>query len=290
MQIHISRDGSEIGVWHQDEALAKYRNGALLATDYAWHADLVEWVRLDGLFPNPTALTVPPAVNSPPATEKQLKFIRSFDVDPPEGVTKKEASILLQALTNDPSAIARQQQKRDRNNRERQLAQEKEQVERESFPSYYCKLEALECRENLEGLEARSNLIKEKIRKHKDEIKTLKAELKLKTEEASDEICYLNEDLQCLPDEIKDNKEDLKEAEANRLFFWKYVFREDMTGEASEEAWKLHDTAGQYFKSPPQKVVTEILSSLDSEDPSWDKTNIEQFFTRLKQIHPELKR
>jgi len=75
MKISISRNGTELGEWTEEEVRSFYKEGQLVATDYYWKEGMAEWAELLKMIkPTPpftkTALQVKeelPVTNEQPA-------------------------------------------------------------------------------------------------------------------------------------------------------------------------------------------------------------------------------
>ncbi len=66
MQIHVARDGKELGSFYLDEVRAGLTSGKFLPTDFAWTEGQADWVRLPAL-PGLVPVTPTPAPQSEPA-------------------------------------------------------------------------------------------------------------------------------------------------------------------------------------------------------------------------------
>jgi hypothetical protein len=279
MNIHISRDGNEIGIFPQDDVIIYLAKGSLLHSDHAWHENLTEWVTLSDLFPpnKPDQ-----AWKTDSATGKQIEYIRSFGVEPSEGLTKGQASELIDQLKNDPAAQKRQQELR-----------EKEQKDRAFYESYFTKLDLIAERQELEKLVSRPAQLKEMVKSSKAQIKALErqlAYLPTQIQNLKEDIQGLEEEVKEIPGDAKSLKEDIKEAEQNRIEFWHLTFTEDSFAEHSESCATLYKNAGARFKRPSKKIISDLLQELDEENFEWDRQDMLEFYRRLQEKHPELKK
>ena len=71
MDIHIQRDGQQMGPYTLEQINEYLSQDSLLATDYAWHEGLPQWVPLNeiaGVASNQAVASVPPSSNPPVAT------------------------------------------------------------------------------------------------------------------------------------------------------------------------------------------------------------------------------
>jgi len=287
MNIHISRDGNEIGVYPEDDVIRYLAEGSLLRSDFAWHENLTDWVTLATLFPPKEA---EPAWKSEAATDKQIEYIKSFGAEVSQGLTKGEASEILDHLKDDPDALLKQQQIREEEEKKREENYRREAEERASFESYYTKLDLLAQRKELEISALRPALIKESIKTIKAQIKELKkqlADIPDQIEDQNDEIEALQEEIKDIPDEIRDLKEDIKESEKNRIDFWLCSFSSESLMEFGEVCFDLYERFGVNFKRPTKKIVSDLLHELDEDNLEWDKQDMSVFFSRLQKKHPE---
>lgn len=279
MNIHISRDGNEIGVFPQEDVIQYLTEGSLLHSDHAWHENLTEWVTLLDLFP---PAEPEPIWKADSATERQIEYIKSFDVCPDEGLTKGQASEMIERLKGDPAALRRQEEIR-----------EKEAKEKSFYESYYTKVDLVSQKEELEKLVSRPAQIKKAIKASKAQIKALEkqlAELPRKIEYLKDDIQVLEDEMKEIPEDTKNLKEDIKEAEQNRIDFWHFTFKLDSFTEYGESCSMLYEKVGDTFKCPSKKIVADLLQELDQENFEWDKQDMLEFYRRLQQKHPELKK
>ena len=155
--IHVSRNGQDIAQFEEEkEILDGLRDGTLLMDDYYWCEGMSEWKHLSALEISKHALattaqkgalkraglpfdelTTKVQVSAllgkdGPATENQKDYLRSFGVTAQEGLTKGEASDLIDRAKADPAALQTQEKLR--------LAKYEEQRTREAeFPSYHLK-------------------------------------------------------------------------------------------------------------------------------------------------------
>jgi hypothetical protein len=74
MNISISRDGTEIGEWTEEDVRALYAEGQLLPTDFYWKEGMSEWKELGTYIkPAPPAASPPPPNPTSPATAQVLQ-------------------------------------------------------------------------------------------------------------------------------------------------------------------------------------------------------------------------
>lgn len=242
-------------------------------------------------------------MNSPdwrkdPATEGQISFLRTFGIEPTSGLTKGDASDLLERATKDPAALERQAKLR--------FAQdERERDDEIKFPSFYLRSMIENARQELNEAKSeqggtrkelaalRRRLAAAEQRQERDllndtivdEISSIKAEIK-SVEDMGDTSS---------PDYVKDAKDELKTCIALRNNFWKSTFSKmgavmvdssDLIDYA-DTIDRLHDEFGRFFKIPTNKQISDILEALDKASPDWDKKEPHAFYATLKKSFPD---
>jgi hypothetical protein len=237
-----------------------------------------------------------------PATENQKDYLRSFGITAKEGLTKGEASELIDRAKDDPAAL-------ETRNR-LQLAKHEEQRTREAeFPSYHLKQMIASAVKDLE--EAKKE--KREARALLTNINNKVAAAQQKRANATDEFeqLSLDNEIKDLEDEaseaeeafdrisVEEAKDELKYESGLRIKFWKATFpsggrsfnMEDWEGLADydEASTRLGEFAG-HFKAPTNNQISEVLAKLDAESPDWDKTQPERFYATLAALFPETKR
>jgi hypothetical protein len=243
-------------------------------------------------------------MNSPdwrqdPATENQISYLRSFGIEPRAGITKGEASDLIEKATKDPVALDRQAQFR--------AAQYERQREEEiQFPSFYLRGMIESARQelheakgekgarNTELAALKRRLAAPEQRQERDllndaivdEIQAIKAEIKAVGGGMADTSAT---------DYVRDAQEELKSLIALRSNFWKSTFSKlgaviidsaDLIDYA-DTIDRLHDQFGRFFKTPTNKQISEILDALDKASPDWDKREPHAFYATLKESFPD---
>lgn len=237
------------------------------------------------------------------ATEKQISYLVSFGVTVPAGLTKGEASDLIDRCVNDPEAVARQQQLRE-------IRYEEERRERASFPSFHLKADIASAACEVEAIKERRNKTKTEISVRKKELAAAQRNLEKATDDderkkIQTQIDNLKTDLEVaeaeladLPVEMEDALRELKDARLRRLSFWKATFRQDWVltdeenrlGDFEDAINHLYAQYGCYFKVPTNKQVTDILEALDKDSRDWDKQEPQAFYTTLKAKVPDCTR
>jgi len=248
MDLQVARNGEVIGVCVFEELAALVAAGNILPTDYGLADGWPVWRSIADLIPPPPAPPPLPAWRQDPATEKQIEYLAAFGITAAPGLTKGEASDLIQNCKNDPAALKR----KERIQRERY---EREREEREQFPSYYLRQDITAAREEVE--QAEGDL----------------AECNDATEKPN------------LRDYLHDAKDELKRLIAERVEFWKWTFEEDNEG-GDLCAMSYYQDYGNYFKKPTTKQVLGILDALDDASPDWDKTKPQAFYGTYEDNFP----
>ncbi len=67
MNVSISRNGTEIGEWTEDQVRALLKEGQLLATDYYWKEGMTEWAELSKMIKPPLPAPAPSPNKSEPS-------------------------------------------------------------------------------------------------------------------------------------------------------------------------------------------------------------------------------
>jgi len=153
--ISVGRDGQEIGDFDLAGIEEGLGSGYFLSTDLGWYDGLTEWLPLADIVQKLTC--PPPFTESPPpfptaapvdtpayplkgmATKSQLDYIKGLAGKASKGLTKKEASELIQKLLADPTTKERVQKQRER-----------EEKELEKHPSYFHGKEVAQAKAMLE--------------------------------------------------------------------------------------------------------------------------------------------
>jgi len=238
-----------------------------------------------------------------PATEKQINYLASFGVTAQPGPTKGEASDLIEQCTNDPEALARQ-------NQIRQVRYEEGTRERAAFPSYYLKADIVRASRDLEEIKDRRDKTKKEISTKAKELRAAekkfeqavndddKADIRRQIDDIKADLENAQSESADFPGELEDAQTELKDARSSRIGFWKATFKEDWI--LSDEESRLIDfadtidslyaTYGRYFKIPTNKEVIDILEVLDKASPDWDKREPHAFYTTLKATVPDCTR
>jgi hypothetical protein len=155
--IYVCRDGKDIGSWPEEEFRELISSSQIVSDDLFFHEGMSDWALVstytppDRKEPEGRSKTATAKAKhgwkSDSATEKQINYLASFGVTAPAGLTKGEASDLIERCLNDPKAVERQRELRE-------IRCEEERRERASFPSFYMKADiANACRE-LEAIKA----------------------------------------------------------------------------------------------------------------------------------------
>lgn len=299
MKFQIARNGEEVGAFTLAELKKAIKAGTVLREDFAWTEGWAEWKPVGDVEGIPKA-KAPPAPKAPPqpqpATEKQVKYIESFGEQVKPGLTKEDASAMLDRLTQDPKAKERQNQI----NAERFRM---ETLDREAHPSFYYRIEIESAQASLDYEIKEAEKYAEERKGLKEQVDKMKAELAAtrealakatdpaQVEEWKEEVENVKEQLASAEEELAENiqaekdtkenlpdyKDDLKLAVKNRIEFWKDAFRE-LPQEYSAAQEKLYAGWGRFLKMPTNKEVADILAALDAQLPGWDKGHDSFFF------------
>jgi hypothetical protein len=311
--IYVYRNGEEIRSWPEEEFRALISSGEILPDDYFRHEGTTEWSLVSSYIPSnqqeADRLPKTPAAKVhhdwrlDPATEKQINYLASFGVAAPVGLTKGEASDLIDRCTNDPEALARQAQLRE-------TRYEQEKRDRAAFPSSYLKADIASAARELDAIKERRNKTRSEISAKKKQLAASqrKFEQAANDDERADiqvEIDNIKTDLEAaeselgdFPVELEDAQADLKVARSRRLSFWKATFKEDWALTEEENRLiefadtidQLYATYGRYFKVPTNKQVSDVLEVMDKDSRDWDKREPHAFYTRLEATVPDCTR
>lgn len=313
MTIYVYRDGEEIRSWPEEEFCALISSGEILPDDHFRHEGTTEWSLVSTYTPSnrqesePRPKSDTPSANhdwrSDPATEKQISYLASFGVTGPAGLSKGEASDLIERCLDDPEAVERQRQLRE-------IRYEEERRERASFPSFYLKSDIAGAARELEAIKERRNKTRAEVSAKKKQLASANSRLQQATHDdekptIQTEIDDVKADLEAaeselsdFPVELEDAQTDLKVARSRRLSFWKATFKEDwiLTGDEArlidfaDTIDQLYAECGRYFKIPTNKQVTDVLEALDKDSRDWDKREPSAFYLALKARVPDCTR
>ena len=310
MTIYVYRDGEQIRSWPEEEFQALISSGEILPSDYFRPEGASEWSLVSTYTPSdrkePKGRSKTDKAKAKhdwrldSATEKQINYLASFGVTVSGGLTKGEASDLIDRCVNDPEAVARQQQLRE-------IRYEEERCERASFPSFHLKADIASAAREVEAIGERRNKTKTEISVRKKDLAAAQRNLEKATndderKEIQIQIDNLKTDLEAaeaefadLPVEMEDAQAELKDARLKRLSFWKATFRQDWVltdeenrlGDFEDAINHLYAQYGRYFRVPTNKQVTDILEALDKDSRDWDMREPDGFYTALKATVPE---
>jgi hypothetical protein len=311
--IYVCRDGQDIGSWPEDEFRDRISRGQILPSDYFYHEGMNNWSLVSTYNPSDQDESAKTAEATEPkphhdwrldcATEKQINYLASFGVAAQPGLTKGEASDLIEQCANDPEALARQ-------NQIRQVRYEEETRERAAFPSYYLKADIVRASRDLEETKDRHDKTKKEISTKTKGLTAAekklgqavndddKADIQRKIDDIKADLENAQSEFVDFPGELEDAQTELKDARSDRIGFWKATFKEDWI--LSDEESRLIDFAdtidslyaryGRYFKIPTNKMVIDILEALDKASPDWDKREPHAFYEALKTTVPDCTR
>lgn len=316
-EIQIARNGVTIGYLDLDELPDALEQAVVLPTDHGWHRGLTEWRLLSELVsPVPAKSQALPKPSGPnpakrnwrddPATEKQINFLKSFGVIASAGLTKGDASDLINKCQNDPQALQIQENSRMA---EWEASMERERNERAQLGAYSFRRDVDKAAAEIESMQkAEAERITAK-RAKRAELAALRRELKTTPRESKEalehqiieldvELSALDSELPLDPSDVRYAKEDLKQLELVRVKFWRCTFKDDwiMSSDASEYSElvdvadtinRLYDDYGRHFKMPTSKQIALVLEALDTASQDWDKLKPESFFATLRHNFPE---
>jgi len=311
--IYVYRTGEEIRTCPEEEFRALISSGRIRPDDYFRFESSSEWSLVSTYTPpdrlepeqrSRTDTTKPKhdwRLDS--ATEKQIHYLSSFGVTAPAGITKGEASDLIERCTNDLEALARQAQLRE-------TRYEQERRNRAAFPSFYLRSDIASAAREVQATKERRNKTKVEIATKRKELAAAqrklerakddndKGSVQTEIENIKSDLDLSESELSDLPVELEDAERELKDARSKRLRFWKATFKEDwiLTGDEdrlidfADTIDQLYAECGRYFKIPTNKQVTDVLEALDKDSRDWDKREPSAFYLALKARVPDCTR
>jgi hypothetical protein len=138
------------------------------------------------------------------------------------------------------------------------------------------------------GLKIWSNMSDERANKFKQDFRererNLAYYLRLDVNEAKQKVEVAGRDW------IADAKEDLRFAQKERVVFWKKTFRDvdPRVEDFNEQQIRLYLNWGYLFKTPANKIIQDLLDTLDAYSPTWDHDKPEFFYEVLVSNFPDL--
>lgn len=321
--IHVARRGEEIGTFeNESDILNGLRNGTLLMDDYYWCEGMSEWKQLSALEISKNALataaqqdalrraglpfddlTTKAQVSAlfssgGPATEDQKSSLNTFGITIPEGLTKREASELIDRAKVAPLALETQEK----------FFLEQRRIQTQ-YPSYHLKRIIAAATKDLEEAKKEKREAKALLNRKNKEL----AVAKKKRERATDEFEQLSldteiKDLENEASEVEEAFDTISVEEAKdevtyetglRIKFWKATFSyagigalkpEDVEGllDYADTADRLYKEFGHRFRVPTNTQISKVINALDEQLPEWDKTQPEQFYSALAASFPDL--
>jgi GYF domain 2 len=311
LKITVSRAGQTLGEYSLEELKAKLSAGTISPNDFAWHEALPTWMPVVEMLatqgekvPEVRRIEVEGQQKAPysdwqsdAATENQLDYLRSFGIEPKPGLTKGEASDLLDKATKDPVALQRQQELRA-------TEYERKREEEIQFPSYFLRRLIQSAREELEDCKRQKAETKSELTslarrlagaEKKQALDLLNDALVDEIQAIKSEIEATKQTLEDYPSNLQDAQEELKSNSSLRSNFWKSTFSKmgavlidsaDLIDYA-DTIDRLHDEFGRFFKGPTNKQISDILEALDKASPDWDKKEPHAFYATLKASFPD---
>lgn len=313
-RIFIARNGETIGDYSIDELRVGLNTGSILYGDFGWHDGLTDWLPLTDLLAtlgdSPQAdpgedrqegeTPKQPSWRDDAATQKQIDYLKSFGVAPPTGLTKGEASDLIEKASNDPQALEYQSANRVRE-------YENRRIEEARHPSYYLKdrvrvaakeldatkASAAEAKKMISTATKRIAALEKKKLSESDEFELIT--LNNQIEDAKADIDEANATLEDHPGNLKDAQDELKNATALRSNFWKSTFKRegpvfidsDELIDYADTIDSLYEQYGSYFKVPTNKQISDILEALDNASSEWDRAEPRSFYATLRAWFPD---
>jgi hypothetical protein len=329
MEIYIARNRAIISQYSRKELQAKIASGEISTKDFAWHEGLPDWVPLGSIsatLNEPKVVVIDEAGSSAnetapdetkpkkkvlrhdwrsePATDKQKDYLESFGIAVIEGLTKGDASELIDRAKAAPAALETQQKIREAKYAEQRRIQAQ-------YPSYHLKEMIASAVKDLEETKKAKREAKALLTKKNKEL----AAAQQKRASATDEFdqITLNDEIKDIEQEageaeehfdrtsVEEAKSDLKYYTALRIKFWTTTFSyagigalspEDTDGllDYTETLDRLYNEFGSHFKIPANAQILEVVHALDQQVPDWDKTQPEQFYSALAALFPDLLR
>ena len=241
-----------MGPFRREELVQQLRSGAVLPSHYYFEEGMSGWDRIARLpcchkflatdaqkqmldrmgveySEFLTKADVSAILQNQPATQSQLEYLRSFGVTPSNSLTKSEASQAIERCLEDP--VSRQRQSEFR-------AAELERLhrEREAFPSYWLKQDAIAAERELSELNRMHADERKELVQYRHELKGIQQRLAkaendderktLEQQSASTQqlIELAQEQIDDQPSEIDEAKQDLSYCRSLRKKFWKATF------------------------------------------------------------------
>jgi hypothetical protein len=233
-------------------------------------------------------------------SENQKDYLESFGITVPEGLTKGEASDLIDRAKADPVALETQEKLR--------WAKYEEQRKIEAqYPSHHLKGMIASAVRDLETAKKEKREAKALLTKKNKELAAAQQKRAIATDEF--EQMSLDNEIKDLEDDaseaeeafdtvgVEEAKDELRYEGGLRIKFWKATFAsgahslemEDWEGLADyDETITRYTDLGRRFKVPSNKQISVILDSLDAQSLDWDKTQPEQFYSALAASFPDL--
>jgi hypothetical protein len=311
LRITVSRAGQTLGEYSLEELKAKLSAGTISPNDFGWHEALPAWMTVAEVFAGlgEQVPRIQPAKEQKPvysdwrldpATEKQLDYLRSFGVELKPGLTKGDASDLIDNTQNDPIAVARQE-------KFRATEYERKREEEIKFPSYFLRRANQTARDGLEDCKRQKAETKSQLAPLRRRLAAAekRQERDLLNDGLVDEIQAIKNEIEEVeatvgdyPSDLQDAQEELKTSLSLRSNFWKSTFSpmgavmidsSDLIDYA-DTIDRLHDEFGRFFKVPTNKQISDILEALDKTSPDWDKREPHAFYATLKASVPGAER
>jgi hypothetical protein len=323
-EIFIWNGKEHLGPFRREELVERLKSGTVLPSHYYYEEGMVDWERVARLSccnkllatdaqkqmldrmgitygEFLTKADVSSILENQPATEKQLNYLRSFGVTPSMPLTKVQASQMIERCLDDPIARERQAQF--------SAAEfERQRREREAFPSYYLKQDALAAERELNTTKQEHERERNELDEYRQALKEIERQFQatedkievtaLERQMASTrELIQLAErEIDEQPAEIKEAKAELRHCQSLRAKFWKATFSRTTSNQDDiedlvdylEVAGRLYANYGHAFKVPTLKEIADILELLDKTSEDWDKREPQLFYSKYKGSFPNV--
>jgi DNA-directed RNA polymerase subunit RPC12/RpoP len=237
-----------------------------------------------------------------PATEAQKNVLKRIGIAIKEGLTKGEASELIDHAKAEPVDFETEEKIRKAKYEEQRRFQPQ-------YPSYHLKELIAEAAKDLqetkkEKREAKALLTKknknlaaaqQKRATTTDGPEQIKLDLEIMDVES--EVGEAEETFDVI--DVGEAKDELRYESRLRIKFWKATFpsgggsltMDDWEGLADyEETIDRYSEFGCRFEVPSDKQISDVLAALDRDAPAWDKTEPERFYSALAAAFPDLTR
>ena len=235
-----------------------------------------------------------------PATEAQKDVLKRIGIAIKEGLTKGEASDLIDHAKAEPVDFEAEEKIRKAKYEEQRRFQLQ-------YPSYHLKELIAEAAKDLQETKEEKREAKALLTKKNKNLAA--AQQKRATTTDGPEQIKLGLEMMDLEYEVgeaeeafdgisvEEAKDELRYQSRLRIKFWKATFPSggrSVTMDDWEGLADYEDTIGRYsefgcrLKVPTDKQVSDVLAALDRDTPAWDKKEPERFYSALAAAFPDL--